>query len=78
MLEWMNALLDKFLEWVLQFLPLSPFTAVIDELESVPYLGYINWLVPVGRFLKIGAAWLAAIVLYYMYSIILRWIRAIQ
>lgn len=78
MVEWMNELLNKFLDWVLQLLPLSPFRDVIDELAALPYLGYINWLVPVGRFLKIGAAWLGAITLYYMYSIILRWIKAIR
>lgn len=78
MIEWMSELLNKFLDWVLQLLPLSPFRDVIDELAALPYLGYINWLVPVGRFLKIGAAWLGAITLYYMYSIILRWIKAIR
>lgn len=74
----MNAILDKFLGWVLALLPTSPFTDVIDQLRELPYLGYLNWFVPVGTFIKIGSAWLGVITLFYMYSIILRWIRAIE
>lgn len=78
MLSWMNELLEKFLDFVLALLPLSPFTEVIDSLESVPYLGYLNWFIPVGTCLKIGTLWLSAIIIFYIYSIILRWIKAIQ
>ena len=78
MLDFMNEILTEFLEFVLSALPLSPFTDIISELEQMPYIGYINWLVPVGDFVKIGIAWLAAITTYYMYQIILRWIKAIE
>ncbi len=77
MLDFMNELLDKFLDFVLSVLPLSPFTEVIDNLESLPYLGYLNYFVPVGAILKIGSVWLASITLFYLYQIILRWIKAI-
>jgi hypothetical protein len=77
-MDTMTALLGKFLEWVLALLPTSPFTDVIDQLQALPYLGYLNWFVPIGTFIKIGSAWLGAITLFYMYSIILRWIRAIE
>ena len=77
-MTFMQELLDKFLDMVLQVLPLSPFTDVIDELETLPYLGYLNWFIPVGRIIKIGTVWLTAVGLFYLYSIILRWIKAIE
>lgn len=61
MLAYMKELLDKFLTLVLSLFPLSPFLPVIQELSALPYLGYINWLVPIGDFIKIGTLWIAAI-----------------
>ncbi|MCH1981787.1 hypothetical protein MCG98_04280 [Ruminococcus sp. OA3] len=71
-------IVTKFLDWVLKLLPTSPFSAFLDSLEALPYLGYLNYFIPVGMFLKIGSAWLVAIGFFYLYSIILRWIRAIE
>ncbi len=64
--------------WVQSFLPHSPFTAVLDAMESLPYLNYLNWFIPVPAFIAIGELWLAAISTYYLYSIILRWIKAVD
>ena len=74
----MKNILDKFLQAVLSLFPLSPFREVIQELGSLPYLGYINWFVPVGDFVKIGTVWLTAIAAYYAWSIIARWIKLIS
>lgn len=78
MLTWMKEILDKFLALIVSLLPLSPFSAYIDSLEQVPYLGYLNWFIPVGTCLKIGAAWLSAITVFYLYSVIARWIKLIE
>ena len=78
MLDYMNEILDKFLDLVLSVLPLSPFTEIIEELASMPYLGYINWFIPIGKFIAIGTVWLTAIGVLYLYQIILRWIKAIE
>lgn len=74
----MKNILDKFLQAVLSLFPLSPFREVIQELGSLPYLGYINWFVPIGDFVKIGTVWLTAIAAYYAWSIIARWIKLIS
>lgn len=74
----MKNLLDRFLQAVLSLFPLSPFREVINELGSLPYLGYINWFVPIGDFVKIGTIWLAAVAAYYAWSIIARWIKLIS
>lgn len=73
----LNAL-KSFLDWVLQFLPTSPFTSFIDAMEKLPYLGWLNWFLPVGSMIAIGEAWLVSVGLFYLYSIVLRWVKAIE
>lgn len=71
-------LVTQFKDWVLALLPTSPFVAFIDKLEDIPYLSTLNYFVPISSFIAIGEAWLVSIALFYLYSIILRWIRAIS
>lgn len=71
-------LLKEFLDWVLQFLPTSPFVSFISAMESIPYLGWLNWFIPVGSIIVIGEAWLVSVGLFYLYSIVLRWVKAIE
>lgn len=62
---------------ILSFLPDSPFN--FDRAsEFADIMGYINYFIPIGTFLKILAGWLTAIGAYYVYSLILRWIKAIE
>ena len=77
MLTYMKELLDKFLSAIIKVFPVSPFKGVINSLSGLPVLGYINYFIPVGTCLKIAAAWLAAITLFYLYSVIARWLRLI-
>lgn len=74
----MTALLNKFLRLVTSLLPLSPFRDFIDSFEQLPFLGYLNWFVPVGKMVEIGTAWIVAIGVYYLYSVIARWIKLIS
>lgn len=78
MIAFMKEIVDYFLDWVYTLLPLSPFQPYITELETLPFLEYFNWFVPVGTFIKIGNAWLIAIFLWYFYGIVLRWIKAVS
>ena len=79
MLEWFLQLIQKFAGSIVKVLPLSPFQPYkyLDQLSNLDYLGYLNWFLPVGSCVKIGVAWLGAIAAFYLYSIILRWIKAI-
>lgn len=78
MFTFMKEILDKFLSFLLSILPTSPFAPMIDSLEQMPYLGYINYFVPVGTCIKIGETWLAAIVIFYLWSVVARWIKLIE
>ncbi len=71
-------LVTKFLSKVLAVLPTSPFTAFIDALGHIKYLAWLNYFIPVSTFIGIGEAWLVAIGVFYLYSIIMRWIRMIE
>lgn len=62
---------------ITSILPSSPFRPFIDGLD-LPFMAYVNWIVPIGTFVKILLAWVTAIGLYYVYSVVLRWIKAIS
>ena len=74
MMELAKGLLDK----IIKLLPTSPFAAYLDKFTNMPYLRYINYFIPISDFIAIGEAWLVAVGLFYLYSIVLRWIRAID
>lgn len=76
---------NNILNWVqdkanflLQFLPTSPFRQAIDGLGTIPYIQEINWFIPIDDAILILMYWGTAIGLYYAYMIILRWIKAID
>ena len=72
-----QAVFEAFGEKLLQLLPLSPFTQFIDQFRNLPFLGYLNWFFPVGDCLGVMAAWLTAVGLFYLYSILMRWLKVI-
>lgn len=63
---------------IMEFLPGSPFQRYIQAIDEIPYLAEINWFIPVGEMIVIAQAWVFAIGLYYIYSIILRTINVIS
>lgn len=60
---------------IISFLPGSPFKGFIGLATSIPYLGILNWFVPVSEIIGVMEVWLTAIALFYMYSAIMRFIR---
>ena len=57
----MQALLTGFLDLLMKAFPTSPFADTIEKFSKLPYLGYINWFVPVSEMVAIGSAWLLAV-----------------
>lgn len=68
---------DGFGQGIADLLPLSPFQQFISDFKDLPHLGWLNWFFPVKGCLIIMAAWLSAVGLFYLYSIIMRWIKVI-
>lgn len=66
---------------VISIFPESPLQPLIQSLEGstvAEVLGYVNWFVPMGTMIGILTGWLACIAAYYVYQIILRWIKVIE
>lgn len=69
---------ESGLHGVLEKLSLSPFKEYRSLFSEFPYLEYINYFIPVDTIIAITSAWVTAIGVYYLYSIALRWIKAIS
>lgn len=74
---WMQQAFSGLVPRIMQVLPRSPFMAFRNLASEIPYLSYINWFVPVSEMIAVIEAWLAAIALYYLYSVVARWIKLI-
>ena len=81
MLDWMDQLVEKFWDKILEFLPGDPFQDIISSLkygEISQYFGYINYFFPVKFLLISFGAFLTSLAAYYSVSVVLRWIRAVD
>ena len=74
----MNELWNSFGDVITNILPRSPFSGFIQSIGNLPFLGWLNWFVPVEQLVNIFGAWLAAVALFYLYQIVLRWVKVIQ
>lgn len=68
---------NGLVQQIIRVLPTSPFAPLIEQFSHIPYLGYVNWFIPIGPILTVMAGWLAAITAFYLYSVIARWVKLI-
>lgn len=73
----MSTIWGKFAGYLQTVLPTSPFRQFISAMPTSIGFKWLNWLVPVHDILAVLAAWLAAVTLFYLYSIIMRWLKVI-
>lgn len=76
----MDDVVYNVVEFILGLLPDSPFK-FLETLQVGTFgeiMGWVNWFVPIYVFVGILETWLAAIAIYYVYQIILRWANAID
>lgn len=76
-MEWIINKVVELLNYVMKLLPVSPFHPFIEQLSDLPYLGFLNWFIPISDILKVGTAWLVSVGLFYLYSVIMRWVKLI-
>ena len=69
-----------FIHKILDLLPDSPFLVLanLSTSEFHQWLAWLNWFIPVNTFVAILEAWLVGLGLYYVYQIVLRWVKAIE
>ena len=80
----MGDIINQFLDWVksgvaamIDLLPDSPFAFDVPA-EVHQILGYINYFVPFRQILTIVTAWSVCVAVWYVSSLLLRWLRAIE
>lgn len=80
----MGSIINSAISWVtgmaakvVDLLPDSPFNFDIPDYVS-DIIGYVNYFVPIGSMVKILAAWTACIMTWYLASLLMRWIKAIE
>ena len=57
---------------VIALLPATPFTSIISVIGEIPFIGEINWLVPVPQIIAVTTIWATTCVSYWVVSWILR------
>ena len=57
---------------LIALLPTTPFTSIINFLDEIPFIGEINWIIPIGRIMTITMVWAMSCLDYFLVSWILR------
>lgn len=63
---------------ILNLLPNSPFASVKIQSISTNYLGHLAWIIPFETLITILSSSLIVVGTYYLYQIVLRWVKAIK
>lgn len=73
-------LFASVLNLIFSFLPNSPFLNLIStyDMSVSKYMGYLAWFVPIKSMLGILITWLGCMLVYYIYSVVMRWIKLIE
>lgn len=77
----MDMLFSFSRDWIYSILPLDPFKDTIAGLSSgkiAEGLSWLNWFIPVGDFVGILLIWVTCIATYYVYTVVLRWLKVIE
>lgn len=78
LLNWLSGKFSTILNAIFDILPKSPITFLSSNSSVTYYLSFVNWFVPIYLWMSILEAWLTAIAVYYVYQVILRWIKVIE
>lgn len=63
---------------ILAFLPDSPFLVFVVYVKNMPFLGLINYFLPISECLAILQAWAACIAIFYSYQLVMRLVQMIE
>ncbi len=78
MLAQIRYILIKLANACVVFLPNSPFQAFLSEIDKIPFLGYLNYFVPVAQIIAVTQLWVTAVGLFYLVQLALRWVKMIE
>lgn len=63
---------------VISLMPASPFERYIQLFSDIPYLQYLNWFIPIGEIVAVFEVWLACVVVYYGYMVVMRYVNGVK
>jgi hypothetical protein len=66
------------LQGLINLLPHSPFRGVYSLTIDNDLLGFLAWIIPYPQIIAVLQAWLVAITSFYLFQIILRWVKAVE
>lgn len=72
--DWLNTALIG----ILSILPNSPFVYLQSNTTVSKYLGWLNWFLPIDFALATLELWLFAVGIFYIWQLLLRWVKAIN
>ena len=71
-------LMNTALTYVLMCLPDSPFVMLAKDTTIYKYLQYINYFIPISFMIATLQSWVVAVGIFYLWQVLLRWIKAIE
>lgn len=66
---------------IIEIFPESPFRGAIESVqdsEIITILQYVNYILPIQQMITIFSMWIVGVALYYVYQLVLRWIKVID
>ncbi|HBE9908586.1 TPA: hypothetical protein KNJ60_003882 [Clostridioides difficile] len=73
------SLLANIINIILSVLPNSPFLSFSSDAKTTSeFLPYLAWFLPVKSMFITLTAWLSCMLIYYVYSVVMRWIKLIE
>ena len=75
----LSSALISFCITVINLLPESPFSFLTDYgAPAALVMSYVNWFIDFGTIIRMLSAWVACILVWYGYQIVLRWIKVVE
>lgn len=68
---------NTFKNTLMNFLPSDPFMSSIQQLQALPWMGVLNWFIPVGEILTIFGVWIGSVATFYTFSSLYRLLKVI-
>ena len=78
LLNWITDNFQKIVDGIINALPKSPIVFLSTNPSISKVLSYVNWFIPIYLWISVLETWLIAIATYYIYQVILRWVKAIE
>lgn len=81
LLDLLQNVVDGFaviLDKIVGILPQSPFAGFYNLSIENEYLAMLSWFVPIREIIATCEAWLVAVGVFYLYMVVLRWVKAIE